>query len=490
MRFRLPAVLLTLLFCASAAAQVCRLSVAGLNRNRRVTGDISAECPDPLHTAPFGNWGASSNFGPKRNGHQFDGWCRDMRVCDNNGLCFNLCGDGWYEWNSCTTHPLYKAPNCTMYNANECTGQASTQDVNVLGTQTVDLPVSCPRLSADGRRYESGGCLEAREYTRTDNFISAYELDPITGDELIQSLYFPALTVKGKCNIWGCAAAGSDWLPPVAWDSPSFPVKVYAEMAMVVNSGTFVNPNNVCRIDPLPLQAVSSASFAAGELAADSIVSIFAADLTVDTESAASQPLPATLAGLQVRISNAAGVSRNAGLVFASPNQLNVVLPTGLPEGEATLAVLSGGTVRSQNTVRMARVSPGVFAADASGRGAAAAVAIRVAADGTQTSQVTFQCSGEPAQCVPVPISFGAPADQLVLVLFGTGIRGRSDLANVQVSVGGLLLPVQYAGAQGGFAGLDQVNIALPRALAGRGITAVQLFVDGRPANPVLIVLG
>jgi len=46
---------------------------------------------------------------------------------------------------------------------------------------------------------------------------------------------------------------------------------------------------------------------------------------------------------------------------------------------------------------------------------------------------------------------------------------------------------VQYAGPQGGYAGLDQVNIRVPRSLAGRGNVDVVLTVDGKTANAVTI---
>src|SRR3954447_6002800 len=81
----------------SVHAQVCRLSVAGLNQARRVTGAIGAECASPVHSTPFGNWGVTSNYGQKGNSHQFDGWCHDQRVCDNTGACKSVCADGWYE---------------------------------------------------------------------------------------------------------------------------------------------------------------------------------------------------------------------------------------------------------------------------------------------------------------------------------------------------------------------------------------------------------
>lgn len=477
--------IVTILLATALEAQVCRLSVAGLNRNRRVTGDIATECPDPLHSAPFGNWGVTSNFGPKRNGHQFDGWCHDIRVCDNNNNCFNVCRDGWYEWNSCTTHSLFRAPNCTLYNDVGCTAQRSTQDVNVLGTQTVDISVSCPRTTPNGSGYEGGGCNDVSEYARNDNFMSLYELDPITGDELVQSIYFPAISFRPDCNVWGCRTTGSQWSNPIRWDSPSTP-KVFAEMAMIVNSGSFIDSNNVCRANVLSAQALSAATFTGLELAPDSIASIFTGDVTVNTESATAQPLPTTLSGVQVRLTDSAGITRTAGLVFASPRQINFVLPAAMTEGAATFSVFSGNTARASGPVRIARVVPGIFTADASGRGTAAAVGISVAANGSQTVQLSFECP-TPQQCVAVPLDLGTASEQFVLSLFGTGIRGRTGLAGVQATIAGVPVDVQYAGAQGGFAGLDQVNLLVPKMLAARGTVEIRLTVDGHAANAVTV---
>jgi uncharacterized protein (TIGR03437 family) len=48
-------------------------------------------------------------------------------------------------------------------------------------------------------------------------------------------------------------------------------------------------------------------------------------------------------------------------------------------------------------------------------------------------------------------------------------------------------LPVLFAGAQGTLAGLDQVNVQLPRSLAGRGEVDVVLMADGKTANVVRV---
>jgi uncharacterized protein (TIGR03437 family) len=87
----------------------------------------------------------------------------------------------------------------------------------------------------------------------------------------------------------------------------------------------------------------------------------------------------------------------------------------------------------------------------------------------------------------PVPIDLGPETDRVFLALFGTGIRNRKYLGDVTAQVGGVGAQVFYAGPQGQFEGLDQVNVLLPRSLAGRGEVEVVLTVEGQAANAVRI---
>ena len=85
-------------------------------------------------------------------------------------------------------------------------------------------------------------------------------------------------------------------------------------------------------------------------------------------------------------------------------------------------------------------------------------------------------------------LDLGLETDNVYLILYGTGIRGRSSLDSVTVSVGGVSVPVLYAGAQNQYEGLDQVKVGpLPRSLQGRGEVGVLLTADGKPANAVTI---
>jgi uncharacterized protein (TIGR03437 family) len=86
-----------------------------------------------------------------------------------------------------------------------------------------------------------------------------------------------------------------------------------------------------------------------------------------------------------------------------------------------------------------------------------------------------------------VELRLGSGTEQVILVLFGTGFRWRQSLDAVRVTVGGEPAEVLYAGLQLRYPGLDQLNVRLPRSLAGRGEVEVLLEVDGKAANPVTV---
>jgi uncharacterized protein (TIGR03437 family) len=151
------------------------------------------------------------------------------------------------------------------------------------------------------------------------------------------------------------------------------------------------------------------------------------------------------------------------------------------------LTVLRDGATVGQGSAAIESVTPGLFAANANGQGVAAAVVLRIKADGTQSYEAVAQLNASTNRYEAVPIDFGAATDQLFLVAYGTGFRYRSALSAVTCTVGGTNATVSYAGEQGSFVGLDQLNISLPRSLAGRGSADVVLSVDGKTANTVTV---
>src|ERR1019366_159764 len=163
-------------------------------------------------------------------------------------------------------------------------------------------------------------------------------------------------------------------------------------------------------------------------------------------------------------------------LFYVSPLQVNFEIPTGTAIGAATVAVTSGDGTVSQTTVNIALVAPGLFPA---------ADLVVTAADGGQTV-TTLNVAGSNTL-----INLGPSGSQTALVLFGTGIRGRSSLSSVTCILGGTIpAQVLYAGPTPGFFGLDQINIVLPPFLSHAGQVTIGITVDSRPANVVSVDIG
>lgn len=236
------------------------------------------------------------------------------------------------------------------------------------------------------------------------------------------------------------------------------------------------------------LTTVSAASFGTGSQAPDSIISLFGTGLASGTMVAQNLlSLPTALGGTSVTIQDSANNTSNMGLYFVSTGQINAVIPPSLPSGPATITVLSGSTTLAQSTVTLAAVAPAFFTANQNGKGAPAALIVKNLAAGGQTRDVAFQCTGGAGTCAPKPISLGGAGDSVAIELYGTGIRGRSSIINVTATVGTTGVPVLYAGAQSQYAGFDQVDLLLPRSLAGAGTVDLTLTADGVGSNVVTI---
>lgn len=133
--------------------------------------------------------------------------------------------------------------------------------------------------------------------------------------------------------------------------------------------------------------------------------------------------------------------------------------------------------------VQIVPVAPGLFSENAAG--IAAAYAVLVDAQGNQSYKPVFAVQN--GTVVATPIDLGASVDQVYVVLFGTGFDTPTP-GRVNVTVAGQNVPVSYSGPQG-VAGLDQVNVLLPRGLAGSGDSPVVLSVAGAIANTVRITI-
>jgi uncharacterized protein (TIGR03437 family) len=222
-------------------------------------------------------------------------------------------------------------------------------------------------------------------------------------------------------------------------------------------------------LDFAPL-AVSAAS-GSPAVAPDSLASIFGVGL------------PAGNARLTVI--DSAGTTRSATVLFSNTEQINFVAPGGLTFGPARIDIRDAtGALTSSTTMQVQKVAPALFTGMSTGKGVVAALAVRIERDGSQVPVPVFQCFGPLCISERIEVSDDRP---VYLSLYGTGIRAASSTANVHVTIGSVSVPVQYAGAQTQFAGLDQVNVRLPASLRGKGEVDLNLSVDGISANTVRI---
>jgi uncharacterized protein (TIGR03437 family) len=226
----------------------------------------------------------------------------------------------------------------------------------------------------------------------------------------------------------------------------------------------------------------SAAPAISTSVAPGSLASAYGADLASSVAGSTSLPLPTSFGGTSIAILDASGNVTAAPLLYVKPTQVNFEVPPGLAFGGATVTITSGDGTQSAASVQVASVAPGIF--ELNSGGLAAAYVILYHANNTQTVEQVYTHSG--GAVVATPVSLGSSTDKPYLFIFGTGLQDAGT-AGVTVTVGGISVPVSYAGPQGGFVGLDQVNAQLPASLAGKGNVTIQVTASGIAANAVNI---
>jgi uncharacterized protein (TIGR03437 family) len=237
--------------------------------------------------------------------------------------------------------------------------------------------------------------------------------------------------------------------------------------ALVVAERTKLNPTAVANVD---------AARYAPAVAPESIVAAFGTQLASQAVAASTLPLPTTLDGTTVFVNGTP-----APLFFVSPTQINYQLPPDVDPGTAQVIVLAKDGTASHGQLTVLPTAPAIFTQRGDGTGAPAAVA---AADGLNFNLLVGNPDGTPRQ-----LEAG-----VFVSLFGTGLRfaPNTDLndqngvaESLRVVIGGMNVIPNFAGAQGQFAGLDQINLQIPAALAGRGIVDLTVSADGKVSNTV-----
>jgi len=251
-------------------------------------------------------------------------------------------------------------------------------------------------------------------------------------------------------------------------------------------SGQAITVKQVARATGVP------ASNFDGSLAPESIGAVFSSSLATTPQTVTTNPLPTNVAGTEVRIVDLNGTARLAPLFYVSPTQINFLVPKEIvfDESQAAFGGVKGkilaftnGELVADGNIAMATVSPGLFLANPDLIGPPAGTMLRVKADGSQSYEPIADYDQTRKRFVARPIDLGDESDKVYLILFGTGIRGRTSLSSVSAKVAEFDATTLYAGPQGGFFGLDQVNLLVPRSLKGRGEVRLLVTVSGKPTQ-------
>ena len=210
--------------------------------------------------------------------------------------------------------------------------------------------------------------------------------------------------------------------------------------------------------------AVSAANYTP-LVAPGSIASVFGSGLASTTAQANGPPWPTSLANTSVQVEDANGMAREAQLLYVSPTQINFVIPPATAPGFAVFNVYVSGAPSpfppGARSTMVQPLVPALFTLNGAGQGPPAASAVRVQADGSQTTVPVAQCSATGCTLIPIDVTSG----NVYLSLYGTGFlqaKGANCSFPTSNQPGIGLLPVSYLGPQPTIAGLDQLNLRLP----------------------------
>jgi uncharacterized protein (TIGR03437 family) len=261
-------------------------------------------------------------------------------------------------------------------------------------------------------------------------------------------------------------------------------------LPLFANTATPVPAFAVSNLLTVPaINTVSAASYAAPVAAPGSIVASFGSNLAAASTFASDTPLPDALAGTSVELIDSTGTKAVAPLFFVSPSQINYVVSPEMQPGPILVNVLSNTRLVASGYLQLDSVAPSLFSANGDGCGVAAGEALTSSGGPSVSSPLVVWDTSRTAW-IARPVSLSAPNEFVFLTLYGTGIRGRTRITDVRATAGGLPVPVTYAGTQGIYPGLDQVNIGpLPRSLAGRGVVDVVVSVGANTSNAVQLYI-
>src|SRR6266508_2647126 len=215
------------------------------------------------------------------------------------------------------------------------------------------------------------------------------------------------------------------------------------------------------------VKSVNAASYEAGPLARGSLASVFGNNLASRTEKSQDATPPTKLGDVTVQLTGNDNVTRDAGLVLVSPQQINFVIPDGSPLGKTQMVIKNGDKDAATGEMQIADASPALFTSDSGGGKLAVGM---TNADGS-SPQSLVNPDGSARM-----IGSGAPWAPTTLTLLATGLRYAES---VQVLIGDQVMQPTFVGPDATLAGVDRVDVRMPMNLRN-GMNKLSLVANTR----------
>lgn len=207
-------------------------------------------------------------------------------------------------------------------------------------------------------------------------------------------------------------------------------------------------------------------------------IAIGYAEITKDPVASNEWPLPTTLGGVRIRITDFQGVERWAPLFYAGIGSANFLIDSDTAVGLARLELIRlDGRPALEGAVIVSRVAPGFFTATMNARGPAIGESkVGLAAGGERVTPLT-ECDTMRCRSLPVPV--GAR-----IRLFGTGFRQASRF---RATLGGVELKILHVGVRPENGYDDELVLEIDSRLEGFGEQDLVLVADERVSNVVRV---
>jgi len=233
------------------------------------------------------------------------------------------------------------------------------------------------------------------------------------------------------------------------------------------------------------------------QVAPRSIASAFGVNLAPSTAAVASDAaLPTTLGGIRVHVRDRGTGDHLAPLYYVSPTQINYLMVSSDPNPWIGIERVGTTYVPEGMAVSVSPVAAGFYTVPTAGPtlgnpfvvtvDLAAASALSIGAGGMETAVPVLSCGSTGCSAVPINVS-GNP---VYLSIYGTGFAAATAAAST-CTIGSETLPVSYAGPEIQEQGLDQLNLLLPKSMAGGGAVAITCTIgDGNGDTSVTNTVG